>query len=206
MSWKDRVKKARKEKGLTLEDVAKLVGVSTSTVFKIEQGELKNVNADFAEKMANVLGIPVDEFMEGVAEKTPKPKKASRVIPVYEHVGCGVPAFGSDDAVDYITFEGGNDSEEYFGLIAQGDSMEPMISSGDTLILRRQPSADAGDYAAVRIGDEEFLMKRVCMDTTGLTLKSLNSDYAPIFYSWDDVKALPVTVIGKLIEVRKQLQ
>lgn len=47
----------RKQKGLTLEDVARFVGVGKSTVKKWESGAIKNMRRDKIRKLAECLGV-----------------------------------------------------------------------------------------------------------------------------------------------------
>ena len=57
----------RKELGLTLEEIAKYVGVSKSTVKKWESGYIKNMRRDKIAKLAKVLDVsPVDILESGL--------------------------------------------------------------------------------------------------------------------------------------------
>ena len=51
-----RIKKLRKEKNMTLEDVAKIVGVGKSTVRKWETGMIENMKRDKIALLAKALG------------------------------------------------------------------------------------------------------------------------------------------------------
>ena len=51
-----KIKELRKEKGLTLEDVAKIVGVGKSTVRKWETGMIANMRRDKIAALAMALG------------------------------------------------------------------------------------------------------------------------------------------------------
>lgn len=55
MEFKDKVKTLRQKNNLTLEDVAKLVGVSAPTIQRYESGEIKNLRRDKIESLANAL-------------------------------------------------------------------------------------------------------------------------------------------------------
>ena len=54
----------RKQKGLTLEDVARHVGVGKSTVKKWESGAIKNMRRDKIQKLAECLGVTPAYLME----------------------------------------------------------------------------------------------------------------------------------------------
>lgn len=55
MKFKDRMKKRRKDLGLTLEDVAKIVGVTRQTIQKYESGVVTNIPSDKIELIATAL-------------------------------------------------------------------------------------------------------------------------------------------------------
>ena len=56
-----KIKARRQELGLTLEDVARNVGVGRSTVLRWERGEIKNMGSNRVNKMAEVLQMnPLD--------------------------------------------------------------------------------------------------------------------------------------------------
>ena len=76
MSLKDNIKQRRLARGLTLEDVAKHVGVSRQTVQKYESGVVANIPSDKIEKIAEVLGTTPSSLMgwESSAKKQSKQK------------------------------------------------------------------------------------------------------------------------------------
>ena len=58
-----RIKMLRKEKGLTLEQVANIVGVGKSTVRKWETGMIANMKRDKIAALANALGTTPAQLM-----------------------------------------------------------------------------------------------------------------------------------------------
>ena len=57
MPFGDRLKALRKEKRMTLEDVAKRLGVGRATVRKYENGMITNIPSDKIEIIANIFGV-----------------------------------------------------------------------------------------------------------------------------------------------------
>ena len=55
--FKDIIKKARKEKGVTQKELASLSGLSFSMVSKLETGEQSNPSFDTIQKLASALGM-----------------------------------------------------------------------------------------------------------------------------------------------------
>ena len=69
-----RIKDLRKEKGLTLEQVADIVGVGKSTVRKWETGMIANMKRDKIASLAKALGT-TPEYLMGWEEKKSSPSE-----------------------------------------------------------------------------------------------------------------------------------
>lgn len=92
-----------------------------------------------------------------------------------------------------------------FALRVTGKSMEPSILQNDLLIVRKQEDVDSGDIAIVLINGEEATVKQVKKSKEGITLVGFNlAVYSPTFYSNEDIQNLPVRIIGKVIESRRE--
>ncbi|AKL96662.1 putative phage repressor [Clostridium aceticum] len=64
MDFKDKVKNRRLELGLTLEEVAKIVGVSAPTIQRYETGEIKNIRRDKIKLLADALQVSPAYLMD----------------------------------------------------------------------------------------------------------------------------------------------
>lgn len=93
--------------------------------------------------------------------------------------------------------------ESIFGLKINDNSMEPRIYAGDTLIVRQQDDVDDGDVAIVMINGSDATCKKVEKHDNGIMLVPLNSNYETNFYSIEDMKRIPVRIIGKVLEIRR---
>ena len=69
------LKQRRIELGLTMLDVAKLVGVSEATISRYESGNIKNMRRDRIEKYAKALQVNPSEFLDINDEQPPEPQK-----------------------------------------------------------------------------------------------------------------------------------
>lgn len=84
--------------------------------------------------------------------------------------------------------------------------MEPKILEGDVVIVRQQDDVDNGDIAIVLVNGDEATVKRIKKQAEGITLIATNiSVYEPHFYSNQEIRVLPVRVIGKVVELRRKL-
>lgn len=91
------LKQRRIELGLTMLEVAKLVGVSEATISRYESGNIKNMRKDRIAKYASALKVPPSTFLELEDKPTqPKPLTAediranTRPIPLVGRVAAGL--------------------------------------------------------------------------------------------------------------------
>lgn len=64
MKTNELIRAKRKEKGLTLRDVADVCGVSEGTVSRWESGDIKNMRRDKIEKLSRVLDVPPSVLLD----------------------------------------------------------------------------------------------------------------------------------------------
>lgn len=203
MKIKDILKDRRLQLGYTLDDIARMVGVSGATVSRWESGDIANMRRDKIAKLAEALQISPSVIM-GWEEHNADSKHHGKIkqAPVLGCVAAGEPLFAAENIDGYIdiptSWKG-----EHFGLVIKGRSMEPRIMDDDIVVVRKQDDVDSGKVAVVIINGEEATVKRVIKSDAGITLVGNNSQvYTPQFYTVEDVKGLPVQIIGEVIEVR----
>ena len=196
----ERIKLRRKEIGLSAETVAERLGVSPATIYRYENNDIKKFPTDILEPLAKVLHT-TPAYLLGIENKS-KSKNAVK-IPVLGLVRAGIPM----DAVEYIIDyeEIGEDMArqgEFFGLQIKGDSMEPKISEGDVVIVRKQPDVENGEIAIVLVNGDEATIKKVQKFNGGINLIPSNPAYDVITYTNEQIEKLPVRVLGKVVELR----
>ncbi len=190
----------RKKKGLTQMQLAKLIGVSTSTVAMWETGRRKpdyhtiaKLRDFFAVGFEQLLGM--DPVHTAPVENVP--------VPVMGQVRAGRPATARENIIGYeMVNEQLSRTGEIFALKIKGNSMEPKMSDGDVVIVRRQSTAENGQTAVVMVGREEATVKKVYFNADGITLVPTNPDYTPMHYSALECENLPVTIVGLVVELR----
>lgn len=173
----------RKALGLTQKDVADAVGVSEATVSRWESGEIANMRRDRISALAKVLHCSTDFVMTGEEQDDVAippgfdPLPLMRKVPLIGQIACGEPITAEENIADYVDVPAQYHCD--FCLKCVGDSMiEANINDGDIVYIRKQPTVENGDIAAVRIGDEATL-KRVYLDGESVVLAPANSKYPP---------------------------
>jgi len=150
--------------------------------------------------LAKVFNVSIDYLNGNGAAKT-KGKGVS--IPVLGYVRAGIPIETVEEILDYeeISQEMAS-AGEYFGLKIKGDSMEPKISEGDVVIVRKQNIVENGELAVVLVNGNDATVKKFYMNENGVSLISTNPTYDPFYYNKEQVENLPVQIIGKVVELR----
>lgn len=224
------IKRLRLEHGLTQEELAKLAGYADKTaISKIENGRI-DLTTKQIKKFADIFGVSPSDIMgdDGlthapyvieIPSKVTNAVRAinrrtmseaglsySKVIPVYSRVAAGIPLEASGEIVDAEEIPVAlARTGDYFGLRVQGDSMEPKISNGDTVIVRKQEDAESGELVVVLVNGHDATLKKLKKLQNGIMLISSNPAYDPIIYTAEDVKTLPVQIVGKVVELRAKL-
>ncbi|MEC0228040.1 MULTISPECIES: helix-turn-helix domain-containing protein [Paenibacillus] len=70
-----RVQQLRKEKGLSLTELAERAGVAKSYISSLERDIQKNPSIQFLEKIAAVLKVPVDRLIDDQEEMAPNDRE-----------------------------------------------------------------------------------------------------------------------------------
>lgn len=157
---------------------------------------------DKIEMMANYFGISKADLVEERDNSTPK-KSHGIAINVYGSVAAGVPIEAIEDIVDTeeITQELAR-TGTFFGLKIKGDSMEPRMTTGDVVIVRKQDDAESGDVVIATVNGTDATCKRLMKYENGIALLSTNPDYDPMFFSNQEIEDKPVRIIGRVVELR----
>lgn len=210
----NKIKQLRKEKGFSQAKLAQKLNVHQTAV---SQWELNRTvpDIDTLKNLSDLFGVSVDYLLgrtNEVSNVTPiytfnktenkSPSKGIK-IPVLGRVIAGIPVEAVEEILEFeeITPEMAAQGE-HFALQIKGDSMEPRMLSGDVVIVRKQSDADTGDTAVVLVNGNEATIKKIKKSDDGIMLIPTNPNYEVMFYSTEQIKTLPVSIIGKVVELR----
>lgn len=184
--------------GKTRQEICKDLGVNYSTFTEwLNGGAYPRI--DKIEMMANYFKIEKSDLVE----KRGTRRQLSKMIPVLGRVPAGVPLHAVEDIIDYEEIpESMARLGEHFALRISGSSMEPKISDGDVVIVRKQEDVDNGAIAIVLVNGEDATCKKIRKHENGLTLVSTNPAYEPMYFSNEEVNNKPLVILGKVVELR----
>lgn len=191
------------QKGIKASHVAKATGIPPSTFTDWKKGRSKP-KADKIKKIADYLNVSKD-WLEGVSDNPVVQQKKGNIINVLGDVAAGIPIEAVENIIDTeeIPQKLAN-TGEFFGLRIKGDSMQPSICEGDTVIVKRQDDANNGDIVIALVNSDNATCKKLVKYDEGISLISLNPSYEPMVFSKKDIQDKPVRIIGKVVENRRK--
>ena len=197
----NRIKELRIAKGLRQIDLAEKLGVLQSTISHWENGKVEP-DMDFLMKIASLFDTTIDCVVGGAI--SPPPQTSSGTwIPVLGEVAAGVPIEAVENIIDWEEISAKLSSTgKFFGLRIKGSSMEPRMREGDVVIVRKQDDAETGDTVVVLVNGDSATVKKIKKGPDGMQLIPTNPAYDPIYYTAADIAALPVRIIGRVVELR----
>lgn len=205
----DNIKYYRNKKSWTQSQLADKLGVSEQAVYNWERG-IRIPRMGYIEKMANLFNVDSSDILK--ITKVSQPSNIRSIdelgmhpikIPVIGTIACGTPILAEQNIEGYTT-ELFDEKPEgtLFALKCQGDSMEPKIPNGATVIVREQPTVEDDEIAAVLVDDnEEATLKRIKHIGNQVMLMPENLRYDPIILN----KENPGRILGKVIKVSYDL-
>lgn len=197
------IKKYMKLNDKTQIDLSNDLSVSPSSVSDWLNGK-KYPRIDRLQQLADYFNVYKSDLTE-LKETNIYESKGIR-IPVLGVVPCGIPIEAVENVLDYeeISQEMAR-SGIYFGLRAKGDSMSPIIESGDTLIIRQQNNVESGQVAIIKVNGDEATCKKVYLSDNGITLLPANKLFNTVEFNPEQIEKLPVLIIGRVVEIRRSL-
>jgi repressor LexA len=194
---------ARKHRNMTQLQVASHLGISRSAYSHYETG-FRDPDTDNLIRLADLFGVSV-EFLLGIEDHQGSDPMVNR-IPLLGSVPAGTPIEAIEDVEEYIDiYPRFVKHGELFALHVKGDSMEPDIRDGDIAIIEKQEFIENGGIAIIRVNGQDATLKKVKLLETGLMLIPSNPAYDPVFFDAGQIATLPVTIIGKVIEIRRRM-
>ena len=204
-----RINEAIEKSGYSYPELAKITGISKSSLQRYATGETKKIPIDCIEEIARATGVSAKYLMgwedtqeqDGLSILMEKydnirPIKLKR-FPLLGEIACGQPIFADEDRESFIMAD--MDIRADFCLRAKGDSMiNARIYDGDVVFIREMPMVDNGDIAAVIIDDEATLKKVYYYPDKGkLVLYPENPDYEPFIYVGEELNT--IRILGKAV-------
>lgn len=214
---KDRIVSLRNEKNITQSQLAEELNISPSAIGMYEQGRRKP-SYELLEEICDYFNVDMDYLMGRSDIKNryqaglkydweDKKQEDSNIdmntvntdyimIPLYESISAGYGASNSEFIEMIPVFGLKKNGTTYFAVKVEGDSMEPKIPNGSTIIIKKDIQIESGEIGAFNLNDENFVkQKKLVKDK--LILHSFNLAYDDkVVNEYDEFKEY-----GKVVKV-----
>lgn len=197
------IKNKRDELNLSLRDLSSKTGISSSTLQRYETMET-NMPIDKFQIICDVLGLEADKLLSNKNYSSQEKSNLNIdtintdyiMIPLYESISAGYGASNSEFIEMIPVFGLKKNGTTYFAVKVEGDSMEPKIPNGSTIIIKKDIQIENGEIGAFNLNDENFVkQKKLVKDR--LILHSFNLAYDDkLVNEYDDFKEY-----GKVVKV-----
>lgn len=191
------LKRIMYEQDKTQTEVANDLNINKSTLSCWMNGS-RTPKMPSIDMLCHYFNVTRAEIME---EESPKSTKAIR-IPIYGKVAAGYDYDAIENILGYEEIPA-SWSGEYAALRVKGNSMEPRIMDGDTLIVKIQDDAESGDVVVAIVNGNESTVKKLVKQPDGIVLQPFNPAYEPMYFSNESAETTPVRIWGKVIQNRQ---
>ena len=197
MTLQDIILDYKKRSGLSTSQIALKLGVARSTVMRWEKGEVTQITTKVCAALSKTVGFDVTPLLKG---------NDGRVkIPVVGYVKGGYDMFAQEN---YLGEEDASLAEKQLGdyyLKVEGSSMVGVgIMPGSLVLVRSTTHVESGKIAVIMIG-EEVTVKRFIVKNRMVILEAANPDVENRYFTPQEVKALPVRILGEVISIKTYL-
>ena len=194
------IKTLRQKKGLSQEELGKLIGVKKAAINKYETGLVVNLRRDVIQKLASALNTTPTVIMgweDECGNMLNLPSNLKKVppmnkVPLVGQIACGTPILAEENITDYIDLPAHIRAD--YALTCKGNSMiDAGIQDGDVVYIRQQPEVENGQIAAVIVNDDnEATLKRFYRIGDTVTLTPANPEVAPLVFVADDINNIRI--------------
>lgn len=214
MTIGDIIKAYRAEHDTSMDDFARRAGLSKAYISILERninpstGKPAAPSLETIKSVASAIDVDVNALLDMLDgdQRVTLLSKSDTIPPGFEpmpemvrvprvgYIACGQPILAEQNIEDYDSVPASWRAD--FTLVCEGDSMLPHINNGDLVAIRRQPSVENGEIAAVRI-DDEATLKYVYRSADKLVLQPANAAFEPLVLIGEDMNS--VCIEGKAV-------
>lgn len=194
MNLQEIINTYKRKTGATDADIAARTGVSRSTVTRWAGGTVRRISGETMRRVSEMVGFNIEPVMKGM--------NITVKLPVLGYVKAGYDLFAEEN---YLGEEDASVEEagrgDYY-LRVTGDSMNGIgILDGSLVLVRQCADVDSGKIAVVLIGDE-VTVKRVVKKENMMILEAANPEVSNRYFSAQEVRELPVSILGQVISAK----
>ncbi len=170
--------------------ISKATGISSGNISDWKSGRSKPTSKTII-KIAEHLNYSIDYLLGRTDIKELVTTKSSSIIsiPILEQMAAAGLGIQTNDYSEYIKeyrfFDKTQIPEETeFGIIIEGDSMEPNFKNGQVIFVKKLDDCDINDYGIFCITEDEItkvvFKRKILLEDGSYYLRSINPNYKDI--------------------------
>lgn len=193
------IKRYRKAKGMTSEELAKRIGVSRPTVSRYESDEI-SISVEMVGKVAKALGVSPVELLD--LSYLDEPEVVP--VPTLGEVAGGPPIDALEDAYEEFSISKALAQRGTFATFKiKGDSMSPKINDGDVVLVQYGADVASGDVAICYMFDYQVTCKKIFfLDGGKVRLQAYNEEvFSTKTFTKAELQEMNFQILGKVVLV-----
>lgn len=206
----NRIKKMRLDRDMTQKELANRLGLNGETAIANYENGRSIPKDDIKYKICDIFNCTMDYLMgkEDYKKAINREQTHSEVISVnvYGTIPAGIPLEMIEDVIgiEELPKSASKGDKKFFALKIKGSSMEPEYRNNDIVIFEKVDDCENEEDCVVMVNGNEGTFKKVIKDKNGITLKPLNPEFNPIKFSNEQIKNLPIRILGRFYELRRR--
>ena len=207
----ERIKKMAKKQGKSIKYICDLIDreryylndVAKSTGQGISDEDLKTIAIDLNTSVEYLKGETDDPSFDlssvglDVLPTSPQPLR-----PIFGQASAGTGTLAQQTVLGYEPVNAAYNTDDYFWLLVKGDSMSPVFTDRDLVLVQRDAPVESGTIMVVVVDDDEGFIKQVSVLEDTVTLHSFNPAYPPMVFGGSELGRL--RFIGRVIEQKRK--
>lgn len=183
-------------------------------IYNPKTGKPYSVTTDVALELSKAMFISIEDLLnmldknqEFIVNNTKTDNLGTPVvsIPILGTVKAGYNYLAQENwigSIDVETSLVGN-GKDFIALKIHGDSMYPILIENDIVIVKKQEDFQNGDIVVAIINGNEATIKKGKKSENSILLQPINSNYEPLIFTYDEVKTIPVKIIGVVKQLKR---
>lgn len=206
----ERIKALSKEKGFKMKHICSNLGVRENYF-----NDCKNKNLAIPDEKLKLTAVMLEttmEFLKGETDDpnfylsavgmTTYPVTQKGVRPVVGLASAGNGVLAQQEILGYELVSPEHDTDDFFWLKVEGDSMAPRLEDGDLALIQREVPLESGTVMVVIVDDTEGFIKKVAIEDDTVTLHSFNPYYPPMVFGGSELGRL--RFIGRVVKSERK--
>ncbi len=188
---------ARKQRGLTQEELASLMGTSQTQIYFYESGR-RDPKGEFIIRLAKTLGVSIAYLLGVDSERV---EKEHHLAPVISDIRTNEEPLISASRYQEVRDVLYEKHPRSFWLEVKGNSMNKLFPDGSLVLVDPASKVQNGDICAIHMQGKEAILKRIYFEDDGVRLcpESYDNQYSNLFISDGSDERRKLIIIGKAI-------